>query len=62
MSKSKAHVQDLYPLTPMQQGMLFHSLYQPEVDEYIAIIACRFNGEVLVDAMHSAWQGLLDLV
>ena len=60
MVESKVYIQDLYPLTPMQQGMLFHSLYQSEVDEYIAVIACRFKGEVVVDAMRSAWQGLLD--
>ena len=60
MAKSKVSIQDLYPLTPMQQGMLFHSLYQSEVDEYIAVIACRFKGEVVVEAMRSAWQGLLD--
>ncbi|MET0849196.1 MAG: amino acid adenylation domain-containing protein, partial [Pseudomonas sp.] len=27
-------LEDLYPLSPMQQGMLFHTLYEPEVGAY----------------------------
>ncbi|MFC4433630.1 amino acid adenylation domain-containing protein, partial [Cupriavidus respiraculi] len=30
-----AQIDDLYPLTPMQQGMLFHTLYTPEAGIYV---------------------------
>ena len=26
---SKKDIESIYPLSPMQQGMLFHSLYKP---------------------------------
>ncbi|MDW9406369.1 AMP-binding protein, partial [Pseudomonas soli] len=29
------NIEDIYPLSPMQQGMLFHSLYQQEAGNYI---------------------------
>jgi non-ribosomal peptide synthase protein (TIGR01720 family) len=28
-------IEDIYPLSPMQEGMLFHSLYDPDSGEYI---------------------------
>ncbi|PMZ61575.1 hypothetical protein C1X25_28355, partial [Pseudomonas sp. GW247-3R2A] len=33
---SVATLKDLYPLSPMQQGMLFHTLYEPQVGAYIS--------------------------
>jgi hypothetical protein len=28
-------IEDFYPLSPMQQGMFFHSFYAPEVRAYV---------------------------
>ena len=30
-NKAKRNIEAVYPLSPMQQGMLFHSLYAPEI-------------------------------
>src|SRR5215475_6995991 len=30
------YIEDLYPLSPMQEGLLFHSLYSPDSGVYIA--------------------------
>ncbi len=28
------NIDDIYPLTPMQEGMLFHTLYDPNSGQY----------------------------
>ena len=44
---SKSHtVQDIYQLSPMQQGMLFHSLYTPEQGVYVVQLSFLLRGDV----------------
>jgi amino acid adenylation domain-containing protein len=45
-----------YPLTPMQGGMLFHSLYGPESDVYFGQAHWSIRGPLDVPAFHDAWQ------
>ncbi|MFC5350207.1 condensation domain-containing protein, partial [Azospirillum lipoferum] len=52
-------VEDLYPLTPMQQGMLFHALYEPGGDAYINQMRVDVEG-LDVARFHVAWQGAVD--
>ena len=52
-------VEDIYPLSPMQQGMLFHSLYAPNSGAYIEQITCRFEGRLDLDAFEGAWRQVL---
>jgi len=33
-----------YPLTPLQQGLLFHSVYEPDLDEYLVQVLCKLAG------------------
>ena len=52
-------VQDLYPLSPMQQGMLFHSLYrQGEDDVYVSQLRADVQG-VDVACFQDAWAQVL---
>ncbi len=52
-------VQDLYPLSPMQQGMLFHSLYQQgEDDVYVSQLRADVQG-LDVAAFQGAWEHVL---
>ncbi|MDF5715312.1 MAG: amino acid adenylation domain-containing protein [Rhizonema sp. NSF051] len=56
---SKTHstsVEDIYPLSPMQQGMLFESLYAPNSGVYFEILICTLKGNVDVPAFQAAWQ------
>ena len=47
------------PLTPMQQGMLFHSLREPDGSTYIQQLSVRLAGPLHADAMHAAWSAVL---
>ncbi|AZL73558.1 non-ribosomal peptide synthetase [Pseudomonas oryziphila] len=52
-------LEDLYPLSPMQQGMLFHSLYEQAGSDYINQM--RVDVEGLHPArLRDAWQQALD--
>ncbi|WP_323114777.1 non-ribosomal peptide synthetase [Pseudomonas guariconensis] len=52
-------IEDLYPLSPMQQGMLFHSLYDDEPGAYVHQLRLDVEG-LDVEALRAAWQGALD--
>ncbi|HEX8131372.1 MAG TPA: amino acid adenylation domain-containing protein, partial [Pyrinomonadaceae bacterium] len=47
---------DVFPLSPMQQGMLFHTLYAPDEDIYTTQISCTLEGDLNVSAWRRAWQ------
>jgi non-ribosomal peptide synthase protein (TIGR01720 family) len=53
-------VEDIYPLSPMQQGMLFHSLYEPHSDVYCTQLFCRIEGEIDRAAFRAAWQAVIE--
>ncbi|CCE09788.1 Linear gramicidin synthetase subunit C [Bradyrhizobium sp. STM 3843] len=52
----RRQVEDIYPLSPTQQGMLFHSLYEPDSAVYVISLACRLEGALDADAFAQAWQ------
>ncbi|HSS49492.1 MAG TPA: condensation domain-containing protein, partial [Thermoanaerobaculia bacterium] len=39
-------IEDLYPLSPLQEGLVFHSLYAPGSGVYLSQLLCRLSGEV----------------
>ncbi|UVM20188.1 non-ribosomal peptide synthase/polyketide synthase [Pseudomonas wadenswilerensis] len=51
-------VEDIYPLSPMQQGMLFHTLYEQRGD-YINQMRLDVEG-LDVERFRSAWQASVD--
>jgi len=57
---SQPAVQDVYPLSPMQQGVLFHSLYAPGPALYFVQTSCRIRGPLNVQAFKRAWQMVVD--
>nr|AXN93625.1 PuwH [Symplocastrum muelleri NIVA-CYA 644] len=57
--KSK-NIEAIYPLSSMQQGILFHTLYEPESGVYFEQFSCTFSGNVNVLALEEAWQQVVD--
>ncbi len=53
------NIKDIYPLSPMQQGMLFHTLYAPETEVYTEQLACKFVGDLNIEAFREAWRQVL---
>ncbi|WDD36769.1 amino acid adenylation domain-containing protein (plasmid) [Nostoc sp. UHCC 0926] len=56
----KDKIEDIFPLTPLQQGLLFHSLYERESAVYFEQLNCRLEGNISVDTVNQAWQILID--
>ena len=54
-----AQIADIYPLSPMQQGMLFHSLYEQDKASYVNQMRAEVRG-IEVGRFVAAWQAVLD--
>ena len=50
------NIEDIYELSPMQQGMLFHTLYDPESGVYFEQLNFTLHGYLNVSAFKQAWQ------
>ncbi|MCA6120231.1 amino acid adenylation domain-containing protein, partial [Bradyrhizobium sp. WSM 1738] len=52
-------IEDIYPLSPMQQGMLFHAMHDGESGLYVNQVAAEVHG---LDAakLRRAWQAVSD--
>src|SRR6185369_7903964 len=59
MQKSR-QIDAIYPLSPMQQGMLFHTIYAPESGVYFHQVRCVLEGELDTAGLRQAWQRVLD--
>jgi aryl carrier-like protein len=55
----KGGLEDLYPLTPVQEGMLFHTLADPEAGHYLEQFVCRVRGELDLAVFKESWRRLV---
>jgi non-ribosomal peptide synthase protein (TIGR01720 family) len=53
-------VEDIYPLTPLQAGMLFHSLVDTNSGAYLDQFQARVSGVSDPDALGRAWQWVVE--
>src|SRR5207248_702863 len=57
---SRKNVEDIYSLSPMQQGMLFHTLYEGDPGAYFVQYQATLQGELDAPAFLRAFQAVVD--
>src|SRR5262249_12739285 len=54
------NIQDIYPLGPLQEGMLFHHLLTTEGDVYLTYSLLAFSSRALLDRVLQVLQVVID--
>ncbi|MBD2252591.1 non-ribosomal peptide synthetase [Nostoc parmelioides] len=52
----RKNIENIYPLSPMQQGMLFHTLLTPQAGVYVPQICLHLEGTLDINALKTAWN------
>ncbi|PMB52380.1 non-ribosomal peptide synthetase [Fischerella thermalis CCMEE 5201] len=60
MGVKNKNIEDFYPLSPMQQGILFHSLAAPKSGVYFEQFSWTLRGKLNVTAFRRAWQHVVE--
>ncbi|HEX7137208.1 MAG TPA: amino acid adenylation domain-containing protein, partial [Vicinamibacterales bacterium] len=55
----RGNLKDLLPLSPMQEGMLFHHLVEPRSQAYLEQISYRLSGALDTSMFEGAWNDVL---
>ncbi len=56
VKKERGEISDIYPLSPMQEGMLFHTLLSPESGNYFEQITGILEGELNEEHFIRSWR------
>ncbi len=54
------NIEDSYPLSPIQEGMLFHSLYAPQSGVDVEQIICALHEDLNISALKRSWQRVVE--
>ncbi|KAI9239023.1 MAG: hypothetical protein BYD32DRAFT_460189 [Podila humilis] len=55
-----ANIQDIYALSPLQEGILFHHMMAMEADPYLITVCAAFRNRELLDHYLRAYQKVVD--
>lgn len=59
-SATEVEIQDIYRLSPMQEGLLFHTLLEPESCLYLGQVSWQLTGPLNLSALRRTWQELIE--
>lgn len=61
-TEARHNIEDIYPLSPVQQGMLFHTLFEPNTGMYFDQLICRvrFIKNLDFDLFERAWRQVVE--
>ena len=54
------NIEDTYPLAPLQEGMLFDTLYASELQVYVEQLSAVLRGPLQAEDFQWAWQQVMD--
>lgn len=52
-------VEAIYPLSPIQHGILFHGIYRREPGQYSSQLTCALDGDLDIAALEQVWRQLV---
>ncbi|MGD9657834.1 MAG: amino acid adenylation domain-containing protein [Methylocystis sp.] len=55
-----SEIEDIYPVTPLQAGLLFHTLSEPNSGVYVMQHRYWIEGDIDIDSFRHAWQAIAD--
>ncbi len=55
----KNDIEAIYPLSPLQEGLLFHALYAPLSDQYSTQLQWHYEGPLDSKALKQAWEDII---
>jgi len=56
----KGNIEDIIALTPIQEGMLFFYLKEPEKNYYFEQLSLRISGQIDMDCFEQAWNFVIE--
>ena len=56
----KKEIEAIYPLSPLQAGLLFHSVYDNSSSMYVSHLSCALSGELDIAAFKQAWERVVE--
>ncbi|HKP13854.1 MAG TPA: amino acid adenylation domain-containing protein, partial [Blastocatellia bacterium] len=58
--RGRRQVEDIYELTPLQKGLLFHHLYAPNSGEYVIQTRMRMPRIADIEVVERSWQEVIE--
>lgn len=62
LRQMEAHfeIEDVYPLTPLQKGMHFHWIAEPDSDSYFQQTSCRIVGALNIEILEKSFKRIIE--